>query len=444
MTKVPISTIVNVAVTRQDKGITQAGFGTPLILGTNGSFGGDHIRTYVDIDEVLDDFASSDEEYLAAAAIFSQNPKVKQIKIGVEDARVAQVSTIVFDDTLITGNTVDGEVNGAAITSVPFNTDNATTLSDLAAIIAAVDGISTAVSNGTDTITVTADAAGIAFVLSNFVVTGGADQAGIVITTTTDNLGIAEILNTIAEEDDDWYGLIWTERSALQVLEAAKAIETRYKIFGTCSSDSDLLDSGSSTDIAAVLFAGKYARTYVIYNADDTDFADAAWMGNRFPFDPGTENWMFAQLVGITADSLTSSKRASLIAKNANYYVTIGGVDMTEPGMMASGEYIDVIRLTDWLHARIQENVFQAIVSLPKIPYTDDGIAIVKNKIREVLQKAEKDGGIAADPQFTVTAPRALDVSQTNRANRFLPDVKFTCRVTGAIDYVDVAGTVAV
>ena len=100
MSQVPISSIVNVSITRQTQGVTQAGFGTPLIL-TNEtpvtSWGSELVRTYTSTTEVLDDWTSSDSVYLAAVAIFAQTPKVTSIKVGLETTRVAQVTTITFD-----------------------------------------------------------------------------------------------------------------------------------------------------------------------------------------------------------------------------------------------------------------------------------------------------------------------------------------------------------
>lgn len=94
-----------------------------------------------------------------------------------------QIQTIVFDAALITGNLVDGDVNGIPITQVPFDTDNATTLTNLAAEIQLQPEVATAVSNGTETITVTTVQDGDVS-LTNFIVTAGASQAGTTIAET--------------------------------------------------------------------------------------------------------------------------------------------------------------------------------------------------------------------------------------------------------------------
>jgi len=431
--------------------VTQAGFAVPLILSdeTTGWGGSELTRSYLSSDEVLDDFLSSTDTYKAARAIFAQNPKVEGVKVGKEGTRVAQIKTIVFSAAIITGNVISAFTVSSGgtlenVTATPFNTTNAQTLTDLAAKIQALDSIATAVSNGTDTITITASEAGISFSISAITVTGGATQATAVIATTTPNTGVAEFLAAISEVDDDWYGLIWIDRDANQVYEAAAYIETKRKIFGTCSADANILVASSTTDIGYVLSSSNYEQTSVFYNADTFDFADAAWMGKLFPFDPGNETWKFKTLAGIVADNLTSSQRSAAQNKNVNIYVTIGGVDMTEEGVMASGEFIDVIRGVDWLQARMEERIFSRLVNLPKVPFTDAGIAIIETEIRAVLENAVRETVLADDPPYSVFVPKAVDVPFNDRAERFLPDITFEARLAGAIHKTTIQGVVTV
>jgi len=96
----------------------------------------------------------------------------------------SQVYTLVFDATTVTGNEINGEINGVAINPVTFATSNANTLSLLATEIANFSAdILSAVSNGTDTITITS-VIDKSVTVSNFVVTGGASQPTITATQT--------------------------------------------------------------------------------------------------------------------------------------------------------------------------------------------------------------------------------------------------------------------
>ena len=113
----------------------------------------------------------------------------------------SQTYTLVFDASLVTGNQIDGLIDNVAITPVGFNTDNATTLSDLALVIANSNpNILSAVSNGTDTINITS-VLDQSVTVSNFLVTGGASQAGITATETDAGKPTSDI--GVVRNDDD-------------------------------------------------------------------------------------------------------------------------------------------------------------------------------------------------------------------------------------------------
>lgn len=85
MARLPISRVVDVTLTRNDRFATRRGFGVPLILTSQTGAVVDattRTKTYGTIDEVAADWEATDEAYLAAQAMFSQNPRPRQIKIG--------------------------------------------------------------------------------------------------------------------------------------------------------------------------------------------------------------------------------------------------------------------------------------------------------------------------------------------------------------------------
>lgn len=85
----PITNVINVAISRQTVFPTGPGFGTLLIVGpdTTGVIPlVERARSYSSIDAVGADFATSTEEYKAAQAYFSQNPRPTRVVIGVRDA----------------------------------------------------------------------------------------------------------------------------------------------------------------------------------------------------------------------------------------------------------------------------------------------------------------------------------------------------------------------
>lgn len=95
--------IVQVTITRETKPVSQQGFGTILIVGPNATFLG-RIQYYTDLASIAADLTggTSDPEYLAAEAIFSQNPRVLRVAIGRKDVGDADytvaLNTIVLEN----------------------------------------------------------------------------------------------------------------------------------------------------------------------------------------------------------------------------------------------------------------------------------------------------------------------------------------------------------
>ena len=68
----PLSDIVNVQITRQTQSVSEAGFGTLMILGTSKNWN-NLIKKYSNMQEVAADFQPIDPEYIAAQDVFAQN-----------------------------------------------------------------------------------------------------------------------------------------------------------------------------------------------------------------------------------------------------------------------------------------------------------------------------------------------------------------------------------
>lgn len=440
--QIPISNVVSVSISTSAGGIQQTGYGVINILTDEDTYDtGERTRSYASITEVAGDWATSSDAYLMAAAIFAQEPAPETVKISTEAARVAQVQTIVFSGDLITSNVVNGTVDGVALTATTFATDNATTLAAIATKIQATDGVSTAVSDGSHTITVTAQNAGLPVVLSGFAVTLGASQATVAITTTTPSHGIADDLDEIIDADDDWYFLGWNEQGKAYQKAAGDYIEALNKQYVTVSSDADVKDATQTDDTAYYFKANTLQRSRVIYAGDATEFSDAALMGKIAPYDPGATVCRYQELSGITADELTSTEIAALNTKYAFYYGTIGGRNVVMEPLRTDGYYLDAIRDRDYVRSYVEENLTLFVINESqagrKIPYTQAGINSFETQLRGILSYLEKTKQVISfegiDEEDRVVFPVIGDVSAADKAARTLNDVSFTCKLQGAI-----------
>lgn len=406
----PISDIVDITITRETKPATRSSFGIALVIGDSAK---------------------------------------------LRDKDIVYLDT---DAQLVASNVINGKVNGVAITPVPFNIDNDTTMGDLATELASKAAIATAVPSDRDAsgydnrITCTAAVVDTELSLTEFVVTGGASQANITITrnafqrtktyasleevavdfATTDpeyvaasaffnnspNPGTLKIGRVDAAEDWDdaldaiiavdniWYGLAATTRTQSDLEDVAAWVElqggtanSNPKLFGTASNDVNILDSGVTTDIASVFQTAEYDRSFVLYHQDAlTTYPELAWIAGTFSLDPGTLTWKFKQLDNFNPSNLISAQRSAALGKSANLYETYGDTDMTFEGTVASGEFIDIIRGIDWLESTMATNIFNALAAAAKIPYTNAGIASVEAEVRAALEDAITVGLLRASP----------------------------------------------
>lgn len=442
-----ISDIVVVTISKETTAVSQPSFGIPAIIAefatskTTTTF--DRYRYYTSLTEMTDDgWISTDEVYLAAVKIFGQNPVVEKIMVGRVDSadaawgdalsaiQIAQpdwytlsiipseTATIVFDADFVTSNNIDLTVAGTSVTTVPFNTDHDTTMTDLK------DQIETDVSGATVTLTdtggdnrtLTIDVFGANATVTGLAVTGGASQA----TGTT----------TYSADDDVKATMAWTE--------------TQKKLFFYSTSDADAYDGVATTDLGYFASNAAYERTISVFaKASDDTYIEEAWQGECLPYDAGSQTWAYKTLAGISADTLTGGQRTALLAKNYNTYTTRGGVNVTEEGKVASGEFIDIMRGIDWLESRLEVEIFTNLVNKRKIPYDDTGIQLIKTTVQSVLDEAVRAGVLQAG-SVEVTAPLYSTISSANKLARNLPDIDFTATLSGAIHKVEVNGTVTV
>lgn len=436
-----IASIVNVQISKETTAVSQAGFGTALILGIHSAFDeGEYIRFYDSMDAVESDFSSSTEEYVAASKLFGQEAKPEKIAIGQRDNNEKQkVLCRIINDLDNTDYTVIINSSQFIINSG----EGASSQSIAAALVAAI-------SAGTEPILATDNQDGTYEVEANiagdpFLISVDENQSS---EETNANKNIASELSKIADQNDDWYALVLTKRATEEeqiqdIKQASEWIEARTKILGI-SNDQASITTSTIDDIASFLKDKSYERTFIIYSKDDSSYPEAAWFGGQLPQKPGSITWMFKTLSGITVDRLTPTEITNAINKNANIYITVGGVNIMQEGTMANKQYIDIVRGVDWLQARIQEGIYSRLVNLKKIPYTNKGVGIVEAEIRKVLREAQDNDFVTTNPDFTISVPLVEDISSNNKINRLLPDIKFTAYLTGAVHKVQVNGVVTI
>jgi hypothetical protein len=417
--------------------ISQAGFSTILILGEHESFF-ERFRIYRNADEVLQDFSPGDAEYIAANRAFSQAFKPEKIVIGRRDpsGAVAQV------DTITVGDTTQGFIrlvyfDGIEIARVIGS--GAAVLAGLISQINASGAPVIATDGGGGTVTVTSDLPGQSFELTVLGPPSFESETSVANVEPTETA--TDALDAIVEAGADFYGIALISKRDTDIGDVAEWAESRGRLFAARTNNADAFTSATD-DVLSELKGLSYFRTFVVAHKRAWQFPEVALLANRLSINPdeGSSTWVHVRLVGITPDALTASEEANLENKNATYYKTIAGANVTLGGKTSGGEWIDVVLGIDWLNARIAEGAASVKISAAngggvtkKIPYTNEGVAVLEETLIKRLDVATSTGFLSPNPRFTVVAPRVEDLTPEQRASRELPAIRWSAQIAGAI-----------
>lgn len=433
--------IVSVRIALQTAGVSRGNFGTPMIVAPLMTFS-ERVRVYTSYNAASEDDLPP-SLLTALSDCFGQIPRPKQVKVG----RRAVLKAVIEVADLIALGTYSFKVNSETYS---YTADGTPTKAEIAT------GLALAVTSDTDEV-ITATAVGDTVEIAWISTVGSVElltnlQWG-TISPLAASSAVADDLDAILDEDSAWYGLVLTERVKQTQLDAAAWTEANDRLFITATNEADVLNPALATDLISVLKNTRYYRTAVLYHTNAaTEYPDAAWAGRVFTIQPGAETWALKSLASVTPSPLTSTQKQTVVNKGGNTFEFYQAqIALTNPGKVAAGEWIDVIRFRDWLKDTIQVNMVQMMINRDKVPYTDAGIQLCVNNLRKSLQEGQNVGGIAPDeldannntvPGFVITYPRSVELAPSIKASRTL-SLGFTARLAGAIHVVEITGALA-
>jgi len=487
---IPVSSVVSVAITLGAVYPSKAGFGTALIVTNETGVVGvaEGIRFYSDADTVSADWGSGSEAYLAAQTYFGQQPKPTTLAIAPRfDAdQAAELRggsnslSVIATWAAITDGTFTISIDGVEEDITCGTMAAVTTLGGVAAIIETAlqvpgtggftaatcdhDGERFFIASGTagasstiSFVTATSPAAGTDITdLLDMAFGDGTVADGFVGETITEALSRINIINSA------WYGFLFTKEMRDGVVintedgvEAAAAwAEARVKVFANTSNDLDVLDSVSTTDIAAVLKTSSLRRTITTFSSHPAQYPSASLLGRAFTVNFNQPNstitMKFKQLPTITVEDLNTTKVTTLNSKRANAYIDVGGNAMYSESYMANGVFFDEVHGVDWLTEEIQNEVFGYMLTVTtKIPYTDKGVAQIESRVTKALDAAVRNGlaapGETIDGEYLargykITTIPVANVSSSDKASRAYNSLSFIALGAGAIHSVQING----
>ncbi len=438
-----MSRFIEVNITDETTPVSREGFGLGLILDPSTDYDYAEIRSGEDIPEDASELAEDmARRYLAQ----SPNPGV-----------VAMAGKETFDgdnaEAVLNEGATDGEVH------IEVDEDGDDGNNYTAEVV--IDGTETPLSVELDDYTLTVNiatdnegnatstAAEVADEINlelgdTFTAEASGDGTAVLDTPETvefeggaDGFSVPDALSELADEGyTDWYGLLLADRDQAEIEEAASWLTNELFI------TQPVEDSWAALDGYNLQGYGRVGA----FPSKEEQALDAAIMSRMFATDPGTATWKWKQLEGVTTSGYPSADVTSMINPSEgepamNPMIWEMGVDYTAEGKAADGTYLDIQRAIDWMTARLTENIFQLLVTQGKVSYTNEGIAQVVARMREILQQAVSRDVLI---EYSIDAPRREDVPTNDVANRILPDVNFEGIVSGAIHEVEVHGVLRV
>lgn len=189
---------------------------------------------------------------------------------------------------------------------------------------------------------------------------------------------------------------------------------------------------------------------YVIYFVHDigTQYPDAALIGRCSTFTPGSATWMFKSLNGISPVSFDDQATMIGLINEKHYmtYVKKYGANMTTGGFVTSGEYVDVMLGIQWIQREMELRIQSILMTTPKVPYDNGGIALLAGQVETTLKDATANGiirkGKGGLGEYTINIPDVSNIPANDIANRELKAITWNAKLAGAIHHVDISGVV--
>ena len=309
--------------------------------------------------------------------------------------------------------------------------------------------------DGTTHFDVAADTAGGWFAYTGL-------TSGLAIEDRTTDPGLAADLAAIRTADAAWYLLhIADAQSSAQILAAAAWAETELVLYVA-----DTVDTAEATsDAASVsisLQALSYFRTKTFHSRANHGKHFALGAMSRLLASPDPNERFpsieYGTVIGCEADDfgadeitrLAGSTSAPTSGKSCGIYIeaiaegTNAGTSIVWGGLVAGGEWVDIIVSLDWLRSDIQAAEFEFFLNRPRVPFDRAGIAALESVVESRLNVASAAPYNVITQESISTRPKAYEsTTPSERQTRYYNGVKWGAVAQGAIRAIDVSGEVS-
>lgn len=208
--------------------------------------------------------------------------------------------------------------------------------------------------------------------------------------------------------------------------------------------------AGLDTEDETTFNVSGIRRTVLFYcdATEDVPVPVAALVGATAGKEAGSITYKNTILSGVAAQSLTETEVEAIHEKDGITFVAKAGDNVTSEGIVAGGEYIDIIDSEDYIIQQMTYKTQKLLNNTAKVPYDNRGIAMLESVAKDVLQTAFNNGMIATNEDgsaaYSINYAMREDTSEADRAARRYLGGNFTFALAGAIHKVEITGEITV
>jgi hypothetical protein len=259
-----------------------------------------------------------------------------------------------------------------------------------------------------------------------------------------------EAVTALKELGVGFYNIAWDHTAtADQQVALATFVETQTMQLDLVVVTADAINSGVSTDVGSRIQALSLTRTMIIYTEKTTEYPEAAVAGAVLPAPEGSKNFAYSKLSGVTEsgnpDTLSTTKRNTLLGKGYVYIETLGGWTYLYDGLTATGDEKRLRQGFDWYETRVSEDIFTEQINQDLLAFDNETLAIIQEKLEGRLETAVQRRIFlnTEEEPFSITLPAASEFSASERATHKMTITNaFSGKAVSAANDFDITGNV--
>lgn len=255
----------------------------------------------------------------------------------------------------------------------------------------------------------------------------------------------SEFLSDSESTSESWRQLLvlFGEDSTDSISSVAAKIETLdNKMFFACVS----ADSEEFTKTNLL----NYKRTVLFYCDASNGYSmpAAALVGEVAGREPVSFTYKNLILKGISPQNISDAQIEEIHKSGGITFVTKAGDNVTSEGIVTNGEFIDIIDSEDYIIQQLTYQTQKLLNSSAKVPYDNNGIAMLESVAVNVLQTAYINGMIAqaedGGANYSVNYGLREGTSEDDRNMRRYINGAFSFVLAGAVHSVDITGEITI